>query len=59
MASYLVSLHSLLEAQEKMGGLQKSQTLVAEYNRVWDDFKSELADDTRDHAEFSKTERKV
>ena len=56
MAAYLVNLHTLLEAQEKAGGIKKSQALLNEYNSVWDSFKAELEDET---PETATIERKV
>ena len=56
MAEYLVNLHTLLQAQESAGGIKKSQALLDEYNTVWDAFKTELTDDSR---ETAKIERKV
>lgn len=46
LASYLVSLHSLLEAQEATG-LEKSKTIADEYNATWNEFKQELEDQAR------------
>lgn len=35
IASYLVDLHNLLQAQESTGGTAKSNTLLNEYNKYW------------------------
>lgn len=58
LASYALTLHQLMEAQEATG-LPKSPWLVAEYTAIWEALREELKDDTRGSTEFSKTERKV
>lgn len=49
-ASYLVSIHTLLEAQSKGAHSIPSQVLAAEYDREWDNLKkliNEEQDETR------------
>lgn len=42
LAQYLVNLHTLLEAQAATGGLNKSTTIVDEYNKNWDMLKDTI-----------------
>lgn len=47
LASYLVSIHNLLEAQEATGVTRKSPWLVDEYNRAWAEYKEVTENETR------------
>lgn len=47
LASYLVNLHTIMEAQEAMGTIQKSRVLADEYNRGYAELKKLIEDETR------------
>lgn len=49
-ASYLVSLHTLLEAQSKGVHSIPSAVLAAEYNRSWDQLKDLVRKEQEDEA---------
>lgn len=44
LVDYLANLHFLLEGQEKTG-IEKSRTLLREYNRAWDELKQLIKDE--------------
>lgn len=50
LASYLVNLHNLLEAQEAAGSVQKSSTLAEEYEKNWSLLKSTITKENSDEA---------
>lgn len=50
LASYLVNLHNLLEAQEAAGSVQKSTTLAEEYEKNWSLLKSTITKENSDEA---------
>lgn len=47
-AGYLVSLHTLIEAQSKGQHSLASQTLAEEYERAWGEFKETLRKEQED-----------
>lgn len=51
LASYLVSLHTLMEAQSKAAGSIPSTTLAAEYERCWKQLKEKITDEARNGKE--------
>lgn len=50
-ASYLVSLHTLIEAQMKSAHSIPAPILAAEYERCWDQLKEKIKDETRQSAD--------
>lgn len=54
LASYLVSLHTLLEAQSKGQHSIPSTTLADEYNHCWDQLKEVIANETRNRQEHDE-----
>lgn len=46
LASYLVNLHTLMEAQEATA-VAKSQLLVDEYNRTWGELKTAITEENK------------
>lgn len=63
IAEYLVNLHTLLTAQDAAGGINKSNTLVDEYNKQWGLLKEAItnqkeSNDGREHEE-SKAGRRL
>lgn len=54
IAQYLVNLHSLLQAQDQVGGVLKSTTLVNEYNSQWDVLKEAINKENDDEARNSE-----
>jgi hypothetical protein len=48
LANYLVSLHTLLDAQSKGAHSIPSATLAEEYERTWGQFKELIAKDRND-----------
>lgn len=52
-ASYLVNLNTLLEAQSKGQHSMASQTLAAEYEKAWGEFKETLRKEQEDEARTS------
>lgn len=54
LASYLVSLHTLLEAQSKGQHSIPSTTLADEYNRTWDQLKQEIANEARQRQKYDE-----
>lgn len=57
IASYLVSLHTLLEAQSKGAHSIPSTVLAAEYDREWDKLKVIVTKEQEDETRTSKRER--
>jgi hypothetical protein len=54
LASYLVSLHNLLEAQFKGPNAVPSTVLAAEYEKHWGLLKDEIAKENEDETRSSK-----
>jgi hypothetical protein len=48
LASYLVSLHTLLDAQSKSAHSLPSTTLAEEYDRTWGQLKDAIAKERND-----------
>lgn len=48
LASYLVNLHNLLEAQEKTVARAKSKWVLAEYEKTWQEFQDAVAKENKD-----------
>lgn len=44
LATYLVNLHTLLTAQEQVGSIAKSRTIVDEYNANWEKLKQMITE---------------
>lgn len=59
MASYLVSLHSLIDAQTKGQHSLASTTLADEYARVWELLKETIQKENEDETRSSERERPV
>lgn len=58
IASYLVSLHGLLEAQETSGVHNRSQTIGREYEKYWNILKAQiLKEQDEDEARERKLEQ--
>lgn len=59
IASYLVSLHTLLEAQSKGVVSVPSTTLGDEYNKYWDQLKSIITKENEDEARNNRNDGNV
>lgn len=57
MASYLVSLHSLIEAQTKGSHSISSTTLAEEYEKHWDLLKETIQKENTNEARQSNSQR--
>lgn len=57
LAQYLVNLHTLLQAQDSAGGLVKSDTLIAEYDKNWDLLKDTINKENEDETRNGNDDR--
>lgn len=48
IAGYLISIHTLLEAQERTGVTEKSKLLIDEYNLYWGRLKDIITKESQD-----------
>lgn len=53
LAEYLANLHTLLTAQDQVGGLIKSKTLLVEYNTNWGLLKDTIEKESKDETRHS------